>query len=58
MINHTIEESKHNNVIQIDNKYIYVRRFAPHMTLKWSKREILEDKINRSRNYKYIKEKN
>jgi len=52
MINHTIEESKHNITIKVSSKYIYKRRFAPHMTLKWSKREILEDKVNRSRNYK------
>ena len=45
LINLVIKESKHNITIKVSSKYIYKRRFAPHMTLRWSKREILEDKL-------------
>jgi len=43
-----IEESKSNVTIINGSKYIYKRRFAPHLTLRWSKREMSLDKIKRS----------
>jgi len=48
-INYVIEESKHNITIQVNTKYIYLRRFPPHLTLRWSKREIQQDIIVRDR---------
>ena len=45
-INHVIEESKFNSILINGSKYTYVRKFAPHLTLRWSKREMLLDKIN------------
>jgi hypothetical protein len=47
LINWVIENSKWNSIIHVNTKCIYVRRFAPHMTLRWSRREILEDKRER-----------
>ena len=46
-INYVIEKSKHNTTLHIDTKYIYVRRFPPHLTLRFSKKVILEDNIVR-----------
>lgn len=43
-INYVIEESKRNLTVINGSKYTYVRKYAPHMGLKWSKREILNDK--------------
>lgn len=44
-INYVIEESKFNSILINGSKYTYVRNFAPHLTLRWSKREMLLDKI-------------
>lgn len=48
-INYVIEESKWNLTIINGSKYTYVRKYVPHMGLKWSKREILNDKKLRNR---------
>ncbi len=48
LISQTIEQSKHNNMTKIDGKYVFTRKFAPHITLRWSRREILEDRLKRS----------
>lgn len=43
LIDWVIEESKWNSVVKNGSKYTYVRKFAPHLTLIWSKREIFMD---------------
>lgn len=48
-VNYVIEESKWNLTIINGSKHTYVRKYAPHMGLKWSKREILNDKKLRSK---------
>ncbi len=48
-VNYVIEESKWNLTIVNGSKYKYVRKYAPHMGLKWSKREMLNDKKLRNR---------
>ncbi len=49
-VNYVIEESKFNSILINGSKYTYIRKFAPHLTLRWSKRDMLLDKINR-KNY-------
>lgn len=48
-MNYVIKESKWNLAIIDGSKHTYVRKYAPHMGLKWSKREILDDKKLRNR---------
>ena len=53
-INYVIKESKWNLTIINGSKHAYVRKYAPHMGLKWSKREILEDRQKRDQILKKI----
>ncbi len=46
LINWVIEESKWNILSTKDNKkYTIIRKFQPHSSPRWSKREILEDQL-------------
>lgn len=45
-INHVIEESKFNSILINGSKYTYVRKFAPHLTLRWSKREMISSEYD------------
>lgn len=53
-INYMIKESKRNLTIINGSKYRYVRKYAPHIGLKWSKRELLND--FKDRNLKRVRE--
>jgi hypothetical protein len=46
-INYVIKESRRNLTITNGQKYTYVRRYTPHIGLKWSKKE-LNDFKNRN----------
>jgi len=43
LMNQTIEDSRWNITIIKGSHRIYVRRFAPHLPLRWSKRIINQD---------------